>query len=138
MPEDEKTLQRFHFYSPTSAAGSRGVYYVPPTFLPRRGCINLRQISQGDGTSPTFKIHSTRHHPTCACGGRGAIEMKPLRGFPVLRHLCIGVVRGFPPCIHPNRGMLARVVCHVAKERHKQMINYEAEFATSQRKDTSK
>ena len=25
------------------------------TFLPRRGCINLRQISQGDGTSTTFK-----------------------------------------------------------------------------------
>src|SRR5574344_243692 len=79
MPEDEKTSQRFHFYSPTSAAGSRGVYYVPPTFLPRRGCINLRQISQGDGTSPTFKIHSTRHHPTCACGGRGAIEVRRLR-----------------------------------------------------------
>src|SRR5574344_1786088 len=35
-------------------------------------------------------------NPTCACGGRGAIEMKPLRGFFVLRHLCIGVVGGFP------------------------------------------
>ena len=77
-------------------------------------------------------------NPTCACGGRGAIEMKPLRGFFFLRHLCADVVKGFPPCIHPNRGTLTSGVFHVAKERHKQMINYAAKFATSQRKDTSK
>ena len=76
----EKTSKRFHFYSPTSAAGTRGVYHVPTTTsLPRRGCINLRHTAQGGGTSSTFKIHSSRHNPTCAVGGRGAIEVRRLR-----------------------------------------------------------
>ena len=76
----EKTSERFHFYSPTSAAGARGVYHVPtPTFLPRRGCTNLRQISQGDGTSSTFKYILHTKTPRAPSGGRGAIEVRRLR-----------------------------------------------------------
>src|SRR5574344_2158653 len=105
----EKTSKRFHFYSPTSAAGTRGVYHVPTsTSLPRRGCINLRQ--KRILTWNIFDVQNTFHTPQPhvrrrrTWGYRGATS--PTWQTP-LRNLSFA-------CVFPlRRGKLRCVIYHL-------------------------
>src|SRR5574344_1556619 len=77
-----KTSERFHFYSPTSAAGARGVYHVSHHISTSKRLHKSQTNISGRWNIYDVQIHSTRHNPTCAVGGRGAIEVRrqtPLR-----------------------------------------------------------
>src|SRR5574344_3143903 len=103
----EKTSKRFHFYSPTSAAGTRGVYHVPTTtFLPRRGCINLRQ--KRILTWNSFDVQNTfqrqqphvRHRRTWGYRGATSPTWQTL-----LRNLSFPCVFSFPTWQTPLRNL---------------------------------
>src|SRR5574344_675214 len=74
-----KTSERFHFYSPTSAAGARGVVIIPLHISTSKRLHKSPANISGRWNIYDVQIHSAHHHPTCAVGGRGAIEVRRLR-----------------------------------------------------------
>ena len=75
----EKTSERFHFYSPTSAAGARGVVIIPPHISTSKRLHKSPANISGRWNIYDVQIHSNDNNPTCAVGGRGAIEVRRLR-----------------------------------------------------------